>query len=285
MQDGCWEPAMKPRHLVLVACLVGPAGRGQDCPVPQQTMTVSNVVNAATYRPGIASNTIFSIFGTGFAGRGFSRAVKEADLVNGRFPTVFSCIAVELDGERVPILAVTDVQINAQAPSRPLPNPARITVIRNPGRPEEIRVSWEPVVTQPYAPGFFTFDGQSIAALGVQYDLISYPNRPPFGRYARPGEIVLLFANGFGPTEPAWQAGEITNEISWLRNPVTIWVGNRMLGPDEIFYAGLAWGAISGLYQFNIRIPEETPNGEIPVRIEIGGFRTQPEAILPVSRQ
>ncbi|MCL6506719.1 MAG: hypothetical protein K6T59_06820 [Bryobacteraceae bacterium] len=265
-------------------CTLAVIGGAQDCPVPQQTMTVSNVLNAATFRPGISSNAIFSIFGSGFASRGFSRAVKEADLVNGRFPTVFSCIAVELDGERVPILAVTDVQINAQAPSRPLPDPARVTVIRNPGRPEEIRVSWEPVRTRPYAPGFFTFDGVSIAALGVQYDLISHPNRPPYGRYARPGEIVLLFANGFGPTQPSWQSGEITDQISWLRDPVTVRIGNMTLRPEDVRYAGLAWGAISGLYQFNVRIPEETPNGDIPVTIEIGGFSTQPEAVLPVMR-
>lgn len=265
-------------------CTLAAAAAAQDCPVPQQTMTVSNVLNAATFKPGISSNAIFSIFGTGFAARGFSRAVKEADLVNGRFPTVFSCIAVEFDGERVPILAVTDVQINAQAPSRLLPNPARVTVIRNPGRPEEIRVSWEPVLTQRYAPGFFTFDGVSIAAQGVQYDLISRPDRPPYGRYARPGEIVVLYANGFGPTEPPWQSGEITDRISWLRDSVTIRVGNVTLRPEYVYYAGLAWGAISGLYQFNVRIPEETPNGDIPVTIEIGGFRTQPEAVLPVMR-
>jgi uncharacterized protein (TIGR03437 family) len=265
-------------------CALAVTAGSQDCPVPQQTMTVSNVLNAATFKPGISSNAIFSIFGSGFASRGFSRGVKEADLVNGRFPTVFSCIAVELDGERVPILAVTDVQINAQAPSRPLPNPARVTVIRNPGRPEEIRVSWEPVRTQPYAPGFFTFDGASIAALSVQYDLISHPNRPPYGRYARPGEIVLLFGNGFGPTEPSWQSGEITDRVSWLRDSVTIRIGNMTLRPQDVYYAGLAWGAISGLYQFNVRIPEETPNGDIPITIEIGGLRTQPEAVLPVMR-
>jgi uncharacterized protein (TIGR03437 family) len=274
---------MKNCRLVWLCTLALIAG-AQDCPVPQQTMTVSNVVNAATFKPGISPNAIFSIIGTGFAARGYSRAVKEADLVNGRFPTVFSCIAVEFDGERVPILAVTDVQINAQAPSRPLPNPARVTVIRNPGRPEEIRVSWEPIRTQPYAPGLFTFDGVSVAALSVQYDVISHPNRPPYGRYARPGEIVLLFANGFGPTEPSWQAGEITDRISWLRDAVTIRIGAVTLRPEDVHYTGLAWGAISGLYQFNVRIPEQTPNGDIPITIETGGFRTQPEAVLPVMR-
>jgi uncharacterized protein (TIGR03437 family) len=54
------------------------------------------------------------------------------------------------------------------------------------------------------------------------------------------------------------------------------------LAQDDIIYAGLSPGSISGLYQINVRVPVTTPDGDIPVEVEIGGMRTQPGAFIPV---
>jgi len=47
-------------------------------------------------------------------------------------------------------------------------------------------------------------------------------------------------------------------------------------------YAGLAPHAISGLYQFNLRIPTGVRNGNAEVVITIGGQRTQLGATIPI---
>jgi uncharacterized protein (TIGR03437 family) len=49
-----------------------------------------------------------------------------------------------------------------------------------------------------------------------------------------------------------------------------------------VLYAGLSPGSISGLYQFNVRIPAGTPSGNVPVTIAIGGISTQSGVTIPV---
>jgi uncharacterized protein (TIGR03437 family) len=263
---------------------IGAAGAvAANCPPPLKPMNAVTAVDGATFQRGISSNSLFSIFGSEFASPGIARPVGPDDLVNGKFPTEFACIVVEFDGERVPIIFVSPVQINAQAPTRPLSGPVRVTVIRNPGQPDEVRSSIDAVQTQPYSPGFFTFDSRNIAAQHLNYDLLANPSYFD-GTPAKPGEIVILYGNGFGYTDPVWQAGELTNKISWLTDPITVTIAGITLAPQDIYYAGLAYGSISGLYQFNVRVPEATPNGMAPVVIRIGGFQTQAEAGIPVER-
>jgi uncharacterized protein (TIGR03437 family) len=55
-----------------------------------------------------------------------------------------------------------------------------------------------------------------------------------------------------------------------------------MLASSDILYAGLSPGSISGLYQFNVKIPSTTPSGDVPVTITIGGFQTQSGATIPI---
>jgi uncharacterized protein (TIGR03437 family) len=67
-----------------------------------------------------------------------------------------------------------------------------------------------------------------------------------------------------------------------LTNPITVQIGSVTLSPSDVLYAGLSPTSISGLYQFNVRIPPSTPSGDIPVTIAIGGFSTQAGATIPV---
>lgn len=280
-----WSAQRSCRRLLMAALAfsVGGSIASANCPTPLRPMNVVKVVNAATFQPGISGNSLFTILGSEFASPGVSRPVHPPDLVDGKFPTEFACIAVEFDGERVPIVFVSPVQINAQAPTRLLSGPVRVTVIRNPGQIDEIRFSVDGVQTQLYAPTFFTFDGHSIAAQHLNYDILAEPSVLPLARPAAPGEIVILYGTGFGYTEPVWQSGELPDQISWLRDAVTITIGGVVLPPDDVFYAGLTYGSISGLYQFNVRVPLGTPDGHVPVVIWIGGFRTQLTATIPVN--
>ncbi|MCL4851997.1 MAG: hypothetical protein KJZ78_11540, partial [Bryobacteraceae bacterium] len=40
----------------------------------------------------------------------------------------------------------------------------------------------------------------------------------------------------------------------------------------------------SGLFQFNVRLPESMADGDLPVVIRIGGLETQNGVIIPVKR-
>jgi uncharacterized protein (TIGR03437 family) len=196
-------------------------------------------------------------------------------------------VGVRIDGRPAPVTFVSPTQINAQAPTLTLSGPVKVEVVLNPGRGNEVRGEVNGVVVQRYTPALFTFDGRNLAAVHTNGDLVGDPNVLKLGgtvRPARPSDIVSLFGTGFGFSEPVWQAGELPSGLPRLNTPVTVTVGGLVLRADDIQYAGLAPGSISGLYQFNIRLPATVSDGDIPVSIGVAGSQTQSGTTLRVQR-
>jgi uncharacterized protein (TIGR03437 family) len=249
---------------------------------------VTRVVNAGSYRDdaGIAMNTMVSIFGTNLAPPGTARIAGRSDILEGRFPRTLACASVEMNDEHAAVTYVSPTQINVQAPTNLLATPVEVELKLNRNMPNELRAEKVRVQSRIYSPAFFQFlPSSSIAAqIAPNFEYLASPTLVPGARPIRPGEVAILYGTGFGPTEPVFQRGEITTRLAPLRDPYTIRVGGTVLTPSEILYGGLAVGSISGLYQFNIRIPPNTPDGDIPVEIEIGGAKTQPGATIPVRR-
>ena len=92
----------------------------------------------------------------------------------------------------------------------------------------------------------------------------------------------VLFGTGFGDTKPSFTAGQLATGTASLVNSVTVTLGGAALPQSDILYAGLSPGSISGLYQFNVRIPSTAPTGEVPVTISIGGSEPQAGATIPI---
>jgi uncharacterized protein (TIGR03437 family) len=249
---------------------------------------ITGVLNAASFQPGINFNSMISIFGSGFAPAGTTRLASSADLLEGRtFPSELSCIGVEVGGRRAPITFISPNQINVQAPTSPVLGPVEVRVLTNPGRPNEARSGARTgVPQQAHAPAFFTFfsNGRNIAAQHTNFDLVADPSLLPGGRPAAPGDVVILYGTGFGLTEPLFLSGAIADRQARLRDPFAVTVAGVSLRPEDILYAGLSPGSISGLYQFNVRLPLTVPDGDVPVSIEIGGQRTQNGATIRVRR-
>ncbi len=246
--------------------------------------TISRVANAASFGTSYSLNSMVTIGGTGYLEAGQRRLITGEDIAGGRFPTELACLAVEIDGRRAPLTYLDSTSINAQIPSTNSLGPVEVRVIANPGRPNELRSEPARVTLEAYSPTFLTF----LPSLSIAAQVSGTPTfvgtlggmRP-----ARPGELVTLYGIGFGPTEPFYQAGEITLGAAPIRDPLTVIIGGVALGAADIQYAGLAGNALSALYQFNVRVPESAPDGEVPVTIRIGGLETQRGAFIPVRRQ
>lgn len=264
-------------------CLMTPVGMAQE---PQcsltGTPTVAGVANSASFQAAISANSMVSIFGSGFAPVGTSRAVSRLDFAEGKFPKELACVAVEVAGQRGPVIFVGSNQINAQLPSLTVTGPAEVRVVLNPGRANEIRGASTSVPVQARAPAFFTFAGPAIAAQHSTFEPLADPAVVPTGRPAKPGDLIILYGTGFGATVPAFQAGEIPDRPALLLDSASITVGGVAVRPEDILYAGLSPGSISGLYQFNVRLPATVSPGDVPVVIEVGGVRTQTGATIPV---
>jgi uncharacterized protein (TIGR03437 family) len=246
-----------------------------------QTPNLERVVDAASFSSNLASGGLWTIFGFDFETSNLQRSAGPGDFVNGAFPGVLACIAVEINGTAVPIAYVQTGQINLQGPS--LSGPASVVVVSNAGKPNELRSIMANITVLPLAPVFFTFNGTSIAAqFANTSNVVADPSVVPSGLPAKPGDIVTLYGTGFGTTGQPVAPGSLATGISTVTAPVTVTIGGVTLAPQDVLYVGLSPGSIGGLYQLNVRIPASTLDGDIPVVASAGGVQTQSGATIPV---
>lgn len=244
----------------------------------------NGVTNAASFQPNITSNGLISVFGTGFAPANASARLAASDLVDGKWPTEFACVGLEVGGKRAPVFFVNATQINAQAPILDVTGPVDVRVIVNPGAPNELRSEVARVPVQTHSPAFFLLPGGIIAARNATRNnvIVGDPSAIPGAAPAGPGDILTLYGTGFGFTEPVYQPGEYATGTPRLRDPFTIRVGGNTLAPADILYAGLS-GEAPGFYQFNIRLPAVLPAGNAAIVVSVGNVETQASVGIPVS--
>jgi len=254
--------------------------------------SLRNVVNGASFQQPFSSNAMISIFGSNFQVSGLRRTAGLGDFDNNgtTFPTVLACVAVEVTGPgitqpvRLPIAYVQPDQINAQMPEFVGTGTVNLTVIVNPDKSNQRLSPVATLTSQAFAPAFFLVANSTTIAgqIGGTSTPVANPSVAPGGRPARPGEIVTLYGTGFGDTDPKVSAGVLATAAADLTNSITVKVNGTSLAPSDVLYAGLSPGSLSGLYQFNIRIPQSTPDGDIPISISIGGFQTQSGVTIPI---
>jgi uncharacterized protein (TIGR03437 family) len=244
--------------------------------------TIRGVADSASGKPNyFAMNGIFTIAGTGYHSAGGSREASTIDFSEGKYPTQLGCLAVEVGGQRAPVLFASPTQINVQMPAGTPPGSSNLVVILNPGKANETKSDASAITVLANAPSFYVFNGFSIAARHPDFSIAADPGVIPGARPVKPGDVVLLYATGLGPTTPVYQAGEMPTAIAPTRETTTVTVANATA---EVLYAGVSPGSISGLYQINVRIPANTADGNIPLVLSINGQSTQSTAIIPVKR-
>jgi uncharacterized protein (TIGR03437 family) len=242
---------------------------------------IQKIVDAASFSTNLASGGLWTIFGFNFETSNLKRTAGPGDLINGAFPPVLACIAVLVNGQQAPITYVQTDQINLQAPD--VSGSASIVVVSNAGTQTAQQSGAANVSVQPLGPAFFTFNGASIAAQFANTAVpVANASVVSGGRPAKPGEIITLYATGLGPTSPSVPPGALASGISRVTTPVSLTIGTVTLSPEDILYAGLSPGSISGLYQINVRVPASTPDGDIPVALTMGGVQSPAGATIPV---
>lgn len=243
---------------------------------------VTAVVNAASGRPGIAFNTMLSIYGANLVSGSRQRSAQAFDLVDNRYPKQLDCIAVEVGGQRVPVLFVGDTQINVQAPSATLSS-ARLEVVMNPGTSTERRIEGGSLPLPESNAGFFTINGTSVVARHADGAIVALPAVSAGGRPARAGDMITLYGTGFGFTEPIWQSGEFVAFETPLAQPITVQIGATTLAPADIAFGGLAARSNSGVYEIRIRVPTGLTPGDNAVTLRTAASVTQTGATIPIA--
>ena len=124
---------------------------------------------------------------------------------------------------------------------------------------------------QQLAPAFFTIGGGYVAAQHADYTYVGKPGliAGVTTQPAKPGETILLYGTGFGPTSPPLPSAQLVTTPAVLANSVQVTIGGVPV--PHVDYAGLVE---AGLYQFNVTVPN-VPGGDAAVVAQIAGVQTQ----------
>ena len=238
---------------------------------PPQT-TFDRIVNAASFLDKkLTGGSIGTVFGI------FKQAVTpgQLSLEGGApqvIPTELNGVQVLINGEAAPLFFAGEGQINFLVPSELEPGIASLLVTVN-GVPSDL-VSF-PVVEA--GPGLFPLPaniaGPGRAVVQNQDFALNLPENP-----AAPGQVVILYLTGTGPTEPPIPTGELApaDPLAELTLETTVTIGGQ---EAQVLFAGATPG-FSGLTQINAAVPQ-VDAGDRPVVVTVGG-EASPSLLLSV---
>jgi uncharacterized protein (TIGR03437 family) len=273
------------RQLALLLTAGRLLGDGQPAPRVAPFYTAASIVNAADNQSGqLAPNAIGTIYGTNLAYS--TAAISAGDIHGGVLPILLGAseTTVIVGGFPAALFYVSPLQINFLVPPNLLPGAAQVYV-----DVDFLRGAVIPVTLGAAAPGLFQLapgacqlpNGTELqCAVATRADgSVLTPASP-----AMPGDIVVLWATGLGPTTAP--PGDLPLQIPTAAWPLaaganfSILLDGVPVSPSAIYYAGQA-PDFAGLYQVNLTLPLSTgPNPEI--RLQAGGAISVPNVHLPV---
>lgn len=235
-------------------------------------VTSSAVTNAAQTAAGITANSYVTIKGTNLAATKRSWATADFGTTGKALPTSLDGVSVTINGEPAYIYYISPVQINLLTPAD-LPSSGQITVQVSDSTLTSNTVN---VTPQAVAPSFFLFDAAGhIAATHANGSLIGTATSTPAGTPAAPGEVIVLYGNGFGATNPAVTNGQVLAGTAPLIALPTITFNGTSA---NVAFAGLT---ATGLYQFNMTVPAGLPDGDATVVAKAGGV-SSPNSLITI---
>jgi uncharacterized protein (TIGR03437 family) len=255
----------------LIRKVTGAATTGGSAP----TISANGVVNGASFQPGIVANSWVTIQGSGLASK---TGDWSNSIVNGALPTSLDGVSVSMGGKAAYIYYISPGQLNVLAPDVPA-GPITVTVTTAAGTSAPFATT-----ASTYGPAFFGWPGNQLVATRTDY---SYAVKP--GTFAgattiaaKPGDVIVLWATGFGPTNPTPPTGlAVTGDKAYSTISLPgITIDNVAA---TVYGAALAPGSV-GLYQIAIQVPPSLADGDWPIQALIGGVSSPAGTILYVHR-
>jgi uncharacterized protein (TIGR03437 family) len=232
--------------------------------------TITTVVNGANFLQGIEAGSWVTIKGNNLANTNPGRTWRASDFTNGALPTTLDGVSVTIDGKPAYVEYISPAQINVVAPSDTAVGSVAVVVTNN-GVPSGAA----PVELQAYAPAFFQFGGTNYALASrlPDYALVADPGAVAGAVAAKPGDLIVLWGTGFGPTNAP--GGQLVTGAPAAPNPTVTVGGIQVPVIDAVLTAGTA-----GLYQVTIQIPTTMPAGVAVVQATAGGVKSWAGALL-----
>jgi uncharacterized protein (TIGR03437 family) len=236
--------------------------------------STGGVLNGASFQPGISPGSWITISGTNLSS---TTDTWNNSIVNGALPTTLDGVSVMVGGEAAYIEYISATQINAVAPNVPAGTvPVTVTTAIGTSQAVMAQLSAE-------QPAFFQWGTYAVAtrqnfSLAVKNGTFAGTTTVP----AKPGDVIILWGTGFGPTSPSVPAGVETPSTTTYNTAtaVSVTVGGK---PATVYGAALA-PSYAGLYQIAIQIPASLTNGDYPVVATINGAQSPSTTMITVQQ-
>jgi len=228
-------------------------------------------VHSAYGTYALAPETIASIYGSNLAA-----APLQAGSVP--LPTTLGGASVTIDGRPAFVGFISQHQINVQAPDDMAQGPVAVVVTNNGSASAPATAQ-----LQPYAPGLFQWGATNYATATRYADgaLVASPSAVPGSVSAKPGDTLILWGTGFGPTQPATRSGQLITAASPAESMPAVTVGGVSV---NVIGATITPGTV-GVYQIEIQLPQSIGLGDQPVVASIGGGQSAVGVNLFVANQ
>ena len=237
---------------------------------------LSAVTNAASGAKDIVSGSWISIYGRNLSAT--TRAWTEDDIHYDWLPTQLDGVNVAINNTAAVVAFVSPTQLNVLAPDGLPAGPLDLTIQNSLG--------WQKttVNVKPYAPGLFGLPAPSasyLVAMHTDWSYVAREGQMPSNvavRPAQPGETIIFYGTGFGPTDPPVSAYHRFSGSAPLSTvPVRVQIGSVQA---PVSYVGLV---SNGLYQMNVTLPD-LPDGDFEVIVTMGAEASPRGRYIPVKR-
>jgi uncharacterized protein (TIGR03437 family) len=236
-------------------------------PAVSAAPSTSNVVSAATLAAGpMAPNSWVTVFGSNLSVT--TRSWNDSDFTNGGLPVSLDGVGVVLTVFGAPRLAhvgyVSPTQVNFLLPSDAAASSYQVQVKNPAGISTQL-----PMTVQANAAQMFTWDGMHVAGTHADGSTLA-PTTP-----AKPGETIVFFATGCGPTTQALIPGQIPTQANSLVTLPQVTIGGAQA---MVMSAGVVPGN-AGLYQVRVQVPANAANGDEAVVVQVCGVSSVPTLV------
>ena len=235
--------------------------------------SVSSVSNGASFRPPVVPNSFATIRGSSLA---TVTDMWDKLIVNGQLPTALDGVTVTIGGTLAYPNYISQGQINLVVPTVGL-GPQQVVVKNSLGTSAAFMVT----VSQ-YGPAFFQWPNSQVVA--TRQDFSWAVKNGTFTGVAtvpaKPGDVIILWGTGFGPTTPVAPIGMLvpSDQTYSTSTLPTVTINNISA---TVYGAALAPG-FAGLYQVAIQVPSFLTDGDYPIQASIGGVQSPSGIVLSV---
>jgi uncharacterized protein (TIGR03437 family) len=240
-----------------------------NAPVYTAASIASSAANiAGFYTP----NSFISIYGQNLSY--VTRAIQPGDIVAGvtlPWSLAGTNVAVLINQLAANVYYVSPNQVNVLIPPELISGPAVVQL--------ENRACYGPpiqITLSSAAPVLFQLDATTVVATHGNGPLVTAASP------AQPGEVVVLYATGLGPTAPAALPNQIPQFAASIVDLVDFQVllNGAAVDPRLVLYAGVTPG-FAGLFQINLQLPDDCPSNPA-IQVGFGDQLSPTGLIIPV---